>query len=61
MKRLFLISLLAFPALALGGCSSLKYSEKKAPCPPSASMGKDFCNHIPINVAELSNSRKSKA
>jgi len=61
MKRIFLISLLALPALALGGCSSLKYNEKKAPCPPSASMSENPCNHIPINIAAISNSGKSKA
>lgn len=61
MKRIFLISLLALPALALGGCSSLKYNEKKAPCPPSASMSENPCNHIPINMAAISNSGKSKA
>lgn len=61
MKRLILLSLLAIPALALGGCSSLQYNEKKAPCPPSASMSKNPCNHIPINMAEIFNTGRSKA
>lgn len=61
MKRLILLSLFVLPALALGGCSSLPYNEKKAPCPPSASISKNPCNHIPINMAEISNTGKSKA
>jgi len=52
MKKLIILSLLTLPAFAMTGCSST-YKERKAPCPPSASLSHDPCNHIPLNMAMI--------
>ena len=47
-----LIILTAFLSMSvLNGCSH--YSERKAPCPATASLSKNPCNPLPINVAHL--------
>lgn len=52
MRTLTLLSIIILSSLALSGCVS-GFSERKAPCPPSASLSKNPCNHIPINIALL--------
>lgn len=47
------LTLIAVSAIALSGCSH-GFTERKAPCPPTAYIGKNPCNPIPINMA-LSN------
>lgn len=46
------ITLIAVSAIALSGCSH-GFTERKAPCPPTAYTGKNPCNPIPINMASL--------
>lgn len=46
------LTLIAVSAIALSGCSH-GFTERKAPCPPSAYTGKNPCNPIPINMAFL--------
>jgi hypothetical protein len=36
--------------LLLGGCAH-GFSERTAPCPPSASLNDNPCQHLPINIA----------
>lgn len=45
-----LISLLLI-TLALAGCAG--HSDLKSPCGPSASLSKNPCDHIPINLAQI--------
>ena len=52
--RLFILTL---SLLALGGCAG--HSDLKSPCGPSASLAKNPCTHIPLNVATL-NDQKAK-
>jgi len=58
MKKLFFLSLLIIPVFALSGCAG-QYKERKAPCPPSASMSTNPCNHIPINLAMIEQETKN--
>lgn len=52
MKKFINISLLTITLLGLSGCAS-NFIERKAPCPPSASLSQNPCNPMPINLAEI--------
>lgn len=54
------LCLLAVSFIALSGCSH-GFSERKAPCPPSAHTGKNPCNPLPINVAFKTSDKKDMA
>ena len=54
------LSLMAVSIIVLSGCSH-SFSERKAPCPPSAYTGKNPCNPVPINVAFKDVDRKGLA
>lgn len=52
MKTNLRLIIASLALIAVAGCSH-GISERKAPCPPSASLSKNPCDHIPINLAEI--------
>ena len=52
MKPYTILLLSALALFTLSGCSAT-FSERKAPCPPTASLGSGPCKLIPINIAQI--------
>jgi len=46
------IALIIIASIGLAGCGTT-FKERKAPCPPTASLSKNPCDTIPINFAGL--------
>ncbi len=57
-NTIFIISFITVSTLGLSGCST-SYKERKAPCPPSASLSKNPCKHIPLNLALMQSELKN--
>lgn len=57
MKTHMKILVMMVSFLILSGCSTT-FKERKAPCPPTASLSTNPCNPLPVNVAQYSNTAK---
>ena len=52
MKKLITIVTLISATSLLQGCSH-GFTERSAPCPPTASLSSNPCDPLPINIAHL--------
>lgn len=52
MKKLIVTLIIISATPLLQGCSH-GFTERKAPCPPTASLSSNPCDPLPINVANL--------
>jgi len=53
MKKFITILIILCAAPSLQGCAH-GFTERNAPCPPTASLSSNPCDPLPINVATLS-------
>ena len=53
MKKILLILTMVCLTPLLSGCAT-GFKERKAPCPPTASLSSNPCDPLPINIAKSS-------
>lgn len=53
MNKAKILTACLIGTLSLSACSHSEYREKKAPCSPTAFLGSNPCELIPINFAFL--------